>query len=62
MNDLAKIQKGVGIALDLLPLYLLLAETINTIIEIALEHKDEITPSDLARIKALVPLDQTVFD
>ena len=62
MNDIRKVREGVDIALDLLPLLILLAETVTRIIKITKENKDSVTPGDLERIKGLVDLNQSIFD
>ena len=62
MNDIKKVREGVDIALDLLPLLILLAETVTRIIKITKENKDSVTPGDLERIKGLVDLNQSIFD
>jgi len=62
MNDIDKIRKGIQLGVDMLPLLILLAETVAKIIKIYREKPEAVTPAMMERLKGMVDLTESVFD
>ena len=62
MNDMDKVLKGAQLGLNILPLFIALAETIAKIIKICKENPEAVTPAMLERLRGMVDLTESVFD
>ena len=62
MNDIDKIRKGIQLGVDILPLLILLAETVTKIIKIYRENPESVTPAMMERLRGMVDLTESVFD